>query len=181
MNILIISGSAREQGNSFGISQVVEKHLASLGAEVSLYDLRREELPIFRMEQSQYQNPTVHKLVDLAHKADAFFIITPEYHNGISGALKNALDFLGMDHFKKKPVAIVASQGGVVGGFNALNQLRLILRSLHANTLTEQVIVNMRELDEAQQLVNEERIQQLNSLAEELVNETNLRLQLVTI
>ena len=39
----------------------------------------------------------------------------------------------------------------------------------------------MRELDDTQQLVNEERIQQLNSLAEELVNETNFRLQPVNI
>lgn len=153
--------------------------MKSLDVEVNLYDLRREELPIFKMEESQYQNPSVNKLVNFAQKADAFFIVTPEYHNGISGALKNALDFLGIEHFKKKPVAIAAAQGGIVGGFNALNQLRLILRSLHANTLTEQVIVNMRNFDATQQLVDNESIQQVTSLAEELLAEANFRLQYV--
>mgnify|MGYP005828603217 CR=1 FL=1 len=179
MNILIISGSAREQSNSFGISQVAEKHLQSKGVSVSTYDLRREDLPIFKMEEVQYQNETVMKLVKLAEQSDAFYIVTPEYHNGISGALKNALDFLGIDHFKKKPVAIAAAQGGVVGGFNALNQLRLILRSLHAVTLTEQVIVNMGNFDESQQLIDKESIQQVTSLADELFDEANSRLKYV--
>lgn len=177
MNILIISGSAREQSNSFGISQIVEKYIKDLEVELNLFDLRKEELPIFKMEESQYQHPSVNKLVELAQQADAFFIVTPEYHNGISGALKNALDFLGIDHFKKKPVAIAAAQGGVVGGFNALNQLRLILRSLHAYTLTEQVIVNMRNFNNEQQLEDNESIQQITSLVDELLTETNLRLQ----
>lgn len=179
MNILIISGSAREQSNSFGISQIVEKHIKNLEIEVNLYDLRKEELPIFKMEESQYQHPSVIKLVELAQQADAFFIVTPEYHNGISGALKNALDFLGIDHFKKKPVAIAAAQGGVVGGFNALNQLRLILRSLHATTLTEQVIVNIRNFNVAQQLEDTESIQQITSLVDDLHAETNYKLQRV--
>ena len=179
MNILIISGSARNQSNSFGIAQVIEKHLQTMGLTVSTYDLRKEELPIFKMEESQYSNESVQKLVTLSEQADAFFIITPEYHNGMSGALKNALDFLGIDHFKKKPVAIAAAQGGVVGGFNALNQLRLILRSLHANTLSEQVIINSRSFDESQILIDESSIQQLISFADELVLDTKLRLQLV--
>ncbi|WP_456277537.1 NADPH-dependent FMN reductase [Bacillus sp. AK128] len=177
MNILVISGSAREQSNSFGISQVIEGQLKKQGASVNIFDLRIEELPIFKMEESQYLNSSVAKLVKFAEQADAFFIITPEYHNGISGALKNSLDFLGIDHFKRKPVAIAAAQGGVVGGFNALNQLRLILRSLHAITLTDQVIVNMRHFDESQLLVDNDSIQQLGALVEELVAEVNMRLQ----
>ncbi len=130
------------------------------------------------MEPGQYELPSIQRLTKLATEADAFVIITPEYHNGMSGALKNALDFLGIDHFKKKPTAILSVQGGVVGGFNALNQLRLILRSLHANTLTEQVIVNARSFSDQQQLVDDAAIQQVANIVKEFVAETNERLQL---
>lgn len=177
MNILIINGSAREQSNSFGISKVIETNLKQSGIDTELFDLRKEELPIFKMEEQQYANVSVNKLVNLSQKADAFFIVTPEYHNGISGALKNCLDFLGIDHFKKKPVAIAAAQGGVVGGFNALNQLRLILRSLHANVLTEQLIINARNFDDKQVIVDETSVQQIEGLVAELIQETGIRLQ----
>ncbi|EWG10039.1 hypothetical protein [Cytobacillus firmus] len=70
------------------------------------------------------------------------------------------------------------AQGGAVGGFNALNQLRLIIRSLHANVLTEQVIVNARSFDESQYIKDDQSNQQVASLVQEVLSETSFRLQI---
>ncbi|MBG9654903.1 hypothetical protein [Cytobacillus firmus] len=72
-----------------------------------------------------------------------------------------------------------AAQGGAVGGFNAQNQLRLILRILYANGLTEQVIVNARSFDESQKIKDDQSNQQLISLVLELLSETSFRLQVI--
>jgi chromate reductase len=62
--------------------------------------------------------------------ADAVLVVTPEYNKGISGALKNALDWLsrtGEAPWKDKPVAILSAAAGRAGGERAQNMARLCL------------------------------------------------------
>ena len=55
-------------------------------------------------------------------------LCTPEYHNAMSGALKNSLDYLSSSEFVHKPVALLAVAGGGKGGINALNSMRTVAR-----------------------------------------------------
>ena len=62
--------------------------------------------------------------------ADAMIVVTPEYNKGISGALKNALDWLSRvpgGVWKDKPVAIMSASAGRSGGERAQNMARLCL------------------------------------------------------
>lgn len=47
--------------------------------------------------------------------ADGVVLCTPEYHNAMSGALKNSLDYLSSSEFLHKPVALLAVAGGGKG------------------------------------------------------------------
>lgn len=61
----------------------------------------------------------VQTLSDQIKTADAVIVVTPEYNKGISGVLKNALDWVsrtGGSPWKDKPVAVMSAAAGRAGG-----------------------------------------------------------------
>jgi chromate reductase len=57
-------------------------------------------------------------------------LVTPEYNYGISGVLKNAIDWLSRmtpQPFAAKPIALLGASGGVLGTARAQYQLRQTL------------------------------------------------------
>lgn len=152
MKIMVISGSPRLKSNTYLVASYVHNLLQEKGAAVQLFNVAQNILPLYNGEESQRQHPEVVKLFSFAEQADAFFILTPEYHSAMSGALKNALDFLSRNQFHFKPVAITAIAGGGKGGINALNNLRLTIRGVGGLVLTEQCVVDPDAILESGQL-----------------------------
>jgi len=109
------------------------------GAEVELIDLRAYELPF--ADGGDSTAPDLERLRASVKQADGVILGTPEYHGSVSGVLKNALDLMGFEEFEGKMVGLVGVSGGVMGAFNALNELRNIGRALHAWVVPEQAAV----------------------------------------
>ncbi|WP_339997871.1 NADPH-dependent FMN reductase [Priestia aryabhattai] len=143
MNILIINGSPRETGRTTQVTRELHKSYQS-----SFLDLSQLSLPIFTGEPHQYEIEEVKVLTEAIEKADGILLATPEYHGAMSGALKNAFDFLNSAYFAHKPVALVAVSGGGKGGINALNNLRTVTRALYANVLSKQLVLDPAEIVE---------------------------------
>lgn len=62
--------------------------------------------------------------------ADGLVLVSPEYNYGISGVLKNAIDWLSRmtpQPFAAKPIAMFGASGGVLGTARAQYQLRQTL------------------------------------------------------
>ncbi|WP_042167953.1 NADPH-dependent FMN reductase [Paenibacillus gorillae] len=169
-NVLFISGSPRAGANTKAVVNVVYRLLRDKQGNSQLLDLHHHVLPLFNGDPAQQELDCVTQLRKLAQEADAFFIVTPEYHNGISGALKNALDFLNGDHFKGKPVAIAAAAGGGKGGINALNNLRIVLRGLQANVLPAQFVADPGHIDQHGIYIDESGVQTLQALVLDLAS-----------
>ncbi len=154
-----------EKSRTRGISKLMKELLEEKGASVEYIDLGLEKLPLFPGDGGNENNMTLQKLYKEAEEADGFFIASPEYHNGMSGALKNALDFLGGSHFKHKPVAIAAASGGSKGGINAVNNMRTVLRGLYAMVLPDQFVSDPYCYDEDYNLVDREAVERLEQMA----------------
>ncbi|WP_088041476.1 NADPH-dependent FMN reductase [Bacillus sp. EAC] len=137
MNIVMISGSPRKEGRTGKLSAIISKKYG-----IKTIDLSELVLPIYNGQEEQNELINIQKLRAQLENADAVIVATPEYHGGMSGALKNAFDFLGSKHFKDKPVAIIAVSGGGKGGINALNNMRIVLRALYANVLSKQLVID---------------------------------------
>ena len=180
LNILVINGSPRTQSRTRAISQEATSIFQSNGVKVLNFDTGFHKLPLFSGTDSDRENSEVKRLLSYAEQADGFFICTPEYHNGMSGALKNALDFLGGSHFKGKPVAIAACSGGGKGGINALNNLRLVMRGVYGIVLPEQYIADPNDFNEKSQFVSEIGRERIQSIAKDLMYYTNLLVKEVT-
>jgi azobenzene reductase len=168
MKILVMCGSARKNANTRGLAQAISAMLKDKQAEVLYFDVGVDDLPIYK-GGADLENETVIHLQQMAAQADGFFVCTPEYHSGMSGALKNALDFLGGAHFKGKAAAIACASGGGKGGINGLNNLRSVLRALYAVHIAEQITVDPPCFNEANDLTNEDTKEKLLIMVEQLI------------
>ncbi|MEH7311331.1 NADPH-dependent FMN reductase [Priestia megaterium] len=167
MNILIMNGSPRETGRTTQVTRELHKSYQS-----SFLDLSQLSLPIFTGEPHQYETEEVQELIEKIEKVDGILLATPEYHGAMSGALKNAFDFLNSAYFAHKPVALLAVSGGGKGGINALNNLRTVTRALYANVLSKQLVLDPADILEKGTL----RKNAANGI-HELVNELTLYTQ----
>lgn len=115
MNLLGISGSLRK--GSFNTMLLREAASLVEGAEVVHADLN---LPLYDGDVEAQGIPApVRTLIDQILAADAIVIASPEYNKGISGALKNALDWQSRVKpipLSGKPVALIAAAAGRAGG-----------------------------------------------------------------
>ncbi|TVQ58540.1 MAG: NAD(P)H-dependent oxidoreductase [Rhodobacteraceae bacterium] len=123
MRLLGISGSLRE--GSFN-TQLVKAAAEALAPDAfTLADLR---LPLYDGDlEAQGMPEGVTRLVDEIRAADAIVISTPEYNAGLSGVLKNALDWISRVPpmaFAGKPTAILSAAAGRAGGARAQMTLR---------------------------------------------------------
>ena len=105
----------REAARLFGPARFVEADL-----NLPLYDGDDEEATGIP--------PAVQRLADQIAEADAVVISTPEYNKGLSGVMKNALDWVSRAEgspWMGKPVAVMSAAAGRAGGERA----QLILRA----------------------------------------------------
>lgn len=81
----------------------------------------------------------VEALAQQIAKADAVLVATPEYNKGISGVLKNALDWISRTKgqpWSDKPVAVMSSAAGRAGGERAQAMLRQCLIAFQPRLIT---------------------------------------------
>lgn len=78
------------------------------------------------------------KYTELTLKADAFFIVAPEYNHSFSGSLKRLLDS-ELTNYKHKPVAFAGVSSGMIGGARAIEALTMTTRKMGLVTLSHDV------------------------------------------
>ena len=78
-----------------------------MGVEVEIFD-GLGELPLFNPDLEGRAPSAVARWVERVETADALLIASPEYAHGVTGVLKNALDWLvASERFYGKPVAVL--------------------------------------------------------------------------
>ncbi|CAN2252480.1 NADPH-dependent FMN reductase [Bacillus vallismortis] len=163
MNMLVINGSPRKHGRTRVTASCISKLY-----QTDLIDLSGFILPIFNGEVEQLEHLQVQELKRRVAQADAIVLLSPEYHSGMSGSLKNALDFLSSEQFKYKPVALLAVAGGGKGGINALNNMRTVMRGVYANVIPKQLVVDPVDIDIEKAALTEPITNSIKELIQEL-------------
>jgi chromate reductase len=106
MKVLTISGSLRAASINSGLLRTAAR-LAPPGIEVSAC-IVVGELPLFNPDLEPHVPPSVARLRAQVAEADALLIASPEYAHGVTGTIKNTLDWLvSCEAFVNKPVAVL--------------------------------------------------------------------------
>lgn len=106
MNVLAIAGSLRAASVNAAFCRAAAR-LAPAGLEMSVF-AGLGELPHFNPDlENSPPRPVLDFRAEVA-RSDALLIASPEYAHGVSGVMKNALDWLvSFEGFVYKPVAVV--------------------------------------------------------------------------
>jgi len=136
----------------------------------ALLDLREYDLPVFsdRWQHQETPDPALIKLGRELAAADAMLFISPEYHGSYTGALKNAVDHYWKE-FHRKPIGVVSTGSGRMGGINGSIQMQQLILSLGAYPMPLKLLVPfVREaFGPDYQPANEDLAQQADRFLEE--------------
>jgi FMN reductase len=136
LTVVGLGGSLARGSRSLAALQVALEGAASAGARTQLLDLRELDLPMFNPENAG-PTRTASELIERCHAADGMLWSSPLYQGTISGALKNALDWLRLLQDRKPPflhdkvVGLISAAGGTQG-LQAINTMEFATRALRA-------------------------------------------------
>jgi chromate reductase, NAD(P)H dehydrogenase (quinone) len=151
IRLLIMAGSARSGSLSLKLANAAGSLARDAGAAVELLDLRALQLPIYDgdLEAASGVPESAGRLQDAIGGADAVLIVTPEYNGFPTPLVINAFDWLsripgqgarpsGLAVTASKPVALMASSPGPLGGLRSMNFLRQYLQMAFAMIVVPQ-------------------------------------------
>lgn len=142
MKIIGLVGSLRR--NSFNRKLL---HIVNdlMGDSVELIDWDYSDVPVFN-EDIEFPTPEpVAKLRDAIKEADGVFFFVPEYNQGISGPLKNVVDWISrpvsFETMEKvlvgKPASMMGATMGISGTITAQENLRSYLTFMNVNVMPQ--------------------------------------------
>ena len=137
LKIVIISASVRTGRSSHRVALYLKSYSEDNGlATAEILDLNIYNFPLFDERLKYQENPSV-PAMEYAEKirtADGVIIVAPEYNGGYPASLKNAIDLL-TDEWFKKPVAIATVSSGSFGGTQMVTSLQFVLWKIKALTV----------------------------------------------
>ena len=132
--IVAIDGAVRSESATRQLIKISERYFEDAGAEYIPFYQDETSLPIFNGLEETANQPIVKEYLELVGSADGFVLSSPEYHGSMSGAIKNALDwlnFLPPEGKVKGKVFGIMGGGGALANSGATLQLMMAIRSLH--------------------------------------------------
>lgn len=144
IRIIALSGSLRASSINTALLRRIASH-APDGVTVELVPL--SELPLFNpdLEAELPEAAATFRAAVIA--SDGLIVASPEYAHGVSGVLKNALDWLvGCEGFAGKPVLVLNAAPRAHHAIAALREtLSTMAARLVENTSLVAAVINSRE------------------------------------
>jgi chromate reductase len=142
-SLLGIAGSLRRDSYSGAILRGLQA-AAQDRARIESFSLAA--VPLYNADLDGDQKPeAVVALKSAIRDCDGLVLVSPEYNYGVSGVLKNALDWASRPGYqsvlKDKPVLIVSSSPGMLGGVRAQAQLRQTLAATLSRVIAAPEVV----------------------------------------
>jgi NAD(P)H-dependent FMN reductase len=132
--IVIISASVRDNRASHRVALFFEKFIGGNNhASAEIVDLLKYNFPIFHERLAHQKNPAMDVLEfsEKVKQADGVIIVTPEYNGGYPASLKNVIDLLYPEWYKK-PIGIATVSDGQFGGTQVITSLVFSLWKIRA-------------------------------------------------
>jgi NAD(P)H-dependent FMN reductase len=127
IRLLAISGSLRRSSSNTALIGAAAR-LAPEIVDLSIY-AELAALPAFNPDLDDDRPPdAVTRFRDQLRTCEAVLISSPEYAHGVSGVLKNALDWIvGSGELVDKPVAVINTSGRATHAWTALRETLTVM------------------------------------------------------
>ncbi len=135
IRVLAIGGSTRPGSSSERALHIAAAGAADAGAAVTTITGRELILPIYDTEVVE-RDPKPIALIDAVRSAHGIIISSPGYHGGMSGMMKNALDYIedlrdaDPMYLDGRAVGLIAVAYGWQATVSTLTQLRQVTHAL---------------------------------------------------
>lgn len=152
-SIVALGGSTREQSTSEAALRIAAEGAELEGCEVTILGGSDLMLPIYDPD-ARTRVDEAHRLLDLVRHADGLIVVSPGYHGGLSGLVKNALDYLedlrddeGRGaYLHGRAVGCIAVAHGWQAAVGTLHQLRQVVHALRGWPTPFGAVVNSSEV-----------------------------------
>lgn len=122
IKILAISGSLRQRSLNTALLRAAID-VAPLGIEIQLYE-RLGDIPLFNPDLEGFEPSSVLNFRTELKTAHGILIASPEYAHGITGVLKNALDWVvGSGEFVGKAVCLINTSSRSTHAYESLKEI----------------------------------------------------------
>jgi NAD(P)H-dependent FMN reductase len=155
LTIAVLAGTTRVQRESIKAAEYIAAFGRQLsGVEIVFVDPKDFSFP-GDGNDPEGKDP---RYSDITARADAFFIISPEYNHSFPGSLKRMLDS-ELKNYVHKPVALAGASNGNWGGVRAVEALVVTVREMGlAATFTSVYFPRVQDIfDEQGQILDEYR------------------------
>jgi FMN reductase len=135
LTIVGLGGSLARVSRSLAAVQVALDGASEAGASTKLLDLRELDLPMYNPDHESEPPPAASTLMEACYGADGMLWSSPMYQGTISGAFKNALDWLHALGSREPPflhdevIGLISAAGGTQG-LQAINTMEFAVRAL---------------------------------------------------
>jgi FMN reductase len=153
--IVALGGSTRAFSTSEAALRIAADGASAAGADVEVLGGSDLMLPIYDPDAST-RVPEAEHLLDLVRRADGLIVVSPGYHGGLSGLVKNALDYLedlrdepdtgGGPYLHGCAVGCIAVAHGWQAAVGTLHQLRQVVHALRGWPTPFGAVVNSSEV-----------------------------------
>ncbi|MGY4628443.1 NADPH-dependent FMN reductase [Bradyrhizobium sp. USDA 4486] len=181
--ILVIPGSLRTGSHNAKLAALAAYEFAQAGVDVTRISLADFPLPIYDGDLQAKSGIPKHaiNLKRMIGAHHGVLLVTPEYNASVPPLLKNAIDWVSRvqelhetrgDVFRNRSFALAGASQSRLGAARALQALRLILTSCHANVIANQLALAFADqaYDDMDRLKNEDDIAALKQLVAQLID-----------
>jgi len=135
LKILALSGSLRKASYNTAVINAL-RLLAPHDAEITIGDI--SALPLFNPDREDENIPALKALKASLNESAGLILASPEYAHGISGPMKNALDWLVSGaEFPYKPVMLINTSPRAS---HALGALKEVLKTMSGNIIEKSCV-----------------------------------------
>lgn len=134
LTVVGLGGSLAKHSSSLAALKIALQGAEEAGAKAALLDIRQLSLPMYDPGE---ENPpaSVREMCNAIYDADGLVWSSPMYNGTISGAFKNALDWLKLlgdrnpPYLTDKVIGLISTAGGMQG-LQAVNTMEFVVRAL---------------------------------------------------
>ena len=181
--ILVIPGSLRTGSHNAKLAAVVAYEFAQAGVDITRISLADFPLPIYDGDLQAKSGVPKHA-VNLKRMISAHHgvvIVSPEYNASVPPLLKNAIDWVSRvqdpheargEVFRNRTFALAGASQSRLGAARALQALRLILTSCHANVIASQLTLAFADqaYDDMDRLKTQGDIDAMKEMVRQLID-----------